>query len=92
MKTTRARFASSNFGRCVILTQPNGHVREFHIPRTRSGEGYVREGSNLGPQVCDGLLSTGETLRANPGSLLTIIRREWRQYRQSLEYACDCED
>lgn len=82
----RAHFESRNYGHCVVLTQPNGQVREFHIPHTSSGVGYVREGSNLGPQVCDGLVHRGNTLRATPESLARVIRREWRKYRRSESY------
>ena len=31
------------------------------------------------PQVCDGLRSTGNTLRATPETLLAVIRRELRR-------------
>lgn len=93
MQTKRAKFETSHYGRCVTLTQPNGKVRSFHIiPNTSSGEGYVREGSNMGPQVCDGLVGRGNTLRATPETLLTIIRREWRKYRKSEVYEYDTTD
>ncbi len=87
----KARFEVRDFGRCVILTQPNGRVREFHIPFTSSGYGYVREGDNMGPQVCDGLLRRGDTLRASDATLLDVIRREWRVYRKSESYECEGE-
>lgn len=89
---TNAKFESRNFGRCVVLTQPNGKIREFHIPYTSSGEGYIREGSNMGPQVCDGLVHRGNTLSATPDTLINVIRREWRKYRKSEWYTLGCDD
>ena len=86
MKKTRAKFDVKDFGRCVVLTQPNGRVREFHIPYTSSGTGYVREGSNMGPQVCDGLAHGGDTLMASDENLLDVIRRQWRVYKSSEQY------
>lgn len=88
MKTT---FESRDYGRCVVLTQPNGRVREFHIPYA-SGAGYVREGSNMGSQVCGGLSHRGATLMATPDNLLSVIRREWRKYRQSESYLYDSDE
>ena len=82
MATKRAKFEVRDFGRCVVLTQPDGLVREFHIPVTTSGTGYVREGSNMGPQVCDGLVRSGSTLEASDKNLLAVIRREWRVYKR----------
>lgn len=82
----KTKFTVGDYGRSVTLTQPNGRVREFHIPHTTSGEGYVREGSNMGYQVCDGLTHSGNTLRATPETLISVIRREWRKYRQSESY------
>lgn len=86
----RAKFKSINYGRCVILTEPDGTVREFHIPYTSSGYGYIREGSNSGHQICEGLSHSGNTLSACPETLLTLIRREWvkckRNRKFSLEY------
>lgn len=82
----KAKFQTRDFGRCVVLTQPNGRTREFHIPHTASGIGYVREGSNLGPQVCEGLVHRGNTLSATPEGLLQVIRREWRKYRRTEQY------
>lgn len=89
MTTKRAKFEVRDFGRCVVLTQPNGRVREFHIPHTTSGTGYVREGSNMGQQVCDGLFRRGDTLTASDKNLLEVIRREWRVYKRSEQYECE---
>lgn len=82
----RARFIVSDFGRTVTLHQPNGRTRTFCIPHTASGEGYIREGDNMGPQVCDGLVHLGSTLMATPETLGQIIRREWATYRRSEAY------
>ena len=93
MTTKRAKFEVRDYGRCVVLTQPNGRVREFHIPFTTSGTGYVREGSNMGPQVCDGLFHSGDTLEASDKNLLDVIRREWRVYKSSEQYEYElCEE
>ena len=78
----RAKFDSRDFGRTVVLTQPDGMQRKFCIPRTASGDGYVREGSNVGFQVCRGLSHGGSALTATPATLLDVIRREWRACRQ----------
>lgn len=88
----RAKFESQCGGRCIVLTQPNGKIREFHIPYTSSGEGYIREGSDMGPQICNGLVYRGSTLRATPETLGTVIRREWAKYRQSEWYESECCD
>ena len=83
----RARFTVNQSGTRVTLHTPNGVTRTFCIPYTlSSGEGYVREGDNMGPQVCDGLTHRGNTLRATPESLLPIIRAEWRRWKRSEEY------
>ena len=82
----KTKFESRDYGRCVVLTQTNGRVREFHIPYTSGGGGYIREGSNMGPQVCDGLVHRGNTLTATPDSLLSVIHGEWRKYRKSESY------
>lgn len=84
--TRRARFEVRERGHCVVLTQPNGRVRAFHIPFVTSGKGYVREGSNMGPQVCAGLIHRGSTLTASAETLLDVIRAEWRVYRNSEAY------
>lgn len=40
----------------------------------------------MGPQVCDGLLHSGSTLRATPESLLATIKSEWRRWKRTAEY------
>ena len=88
---SKTKFQSKDFGRCVMLTQPNGKIREYHIPYTSNGNGYVRESSNSGPQVCDGLAHSGSTLTATPETLLSVIKREWNKYRQSDSYKFDID-
>lgn len=82
----RTRFTVDHFGRRVTLHAPNGVTRVFSIPYTSSGEGYVREGDNMGPQVCEGLVHRGNTLRATPESLLPLIKSEWRKWKRSEDY------
>jgi len=83
----KAHFEVSDFGRCVTLTTPDGVIREFHIPYTRSGDGYIREGSNMSYQVCEKLEHSGAALMATDETLLSVIRREWRRRRNCAECA-----
>lgn len=82
-KTTISKTGMSE----VTLTAVDPYTDEkiewcFWIPI--SG-GYIREGSMHSAndkQVCVGLSSRGNTLRASDGDeLLRVIRREWRRYR-----------
>lgn len=51
--------------------------------------GYVHDVTDkpgtLGPQVCEGLYSTGSTLMANTDTLASVIRRELARRRRMVE-------
>lgn len=57
--------------------------RRFAAPLSRVG--YVQEIDRNGDthQVCEGLYSTGTTLRASSDTLPSVIRREWRRRQRA---------
>ncbi|MFZ5532876.1 MAG: hypothetical protein ACOY5H_05000 [Pseudomonadota bacterium] len=60
----------------VRMTEPGyDSGRVFGTTAGRDGAGYVRFSG--GGQVCAGLRTTGETLRARPADLERVIMREW---------------
>lgn len=78
---TRTRFVENGNEVTLITENPYGQMEEttYFVPH---GGGYVR--SRTGHQACWGLFSNGAALEATPGTLATVIRREWRRQRAYL--------
>lgn len=84
----RTRIEDSTAANRCTLTSPDGEVTYYWAPMDG---GYVRDVTRqpgtLGPQVCDRLAYTGNTLHWNgKGRLIDIIRREHRA-RKRREHA-----
>ena len=86
-RTTIKRTGEQSVAITIPKESPMGEIlyldhdldREFYVPQTSSGSGYVRERPNQ-KQVCGALLSHGDTLRCSPEQLLDTIRREYQAF------------
>lgn len=89
VKLTYSTDDGERITRHFIVPDTGGYVREWtpcgFYPQVYEGldvKEWARRGPH--PQVCEGLGRRGATLMASPDTLVSVIRREWRKYRESL--------